>query len=83
MADVREPTPIETEDFDGLADVFGWAKIKGNIACPGSRAGSLLRLIAKADWQEAEIEDVASVSPDDFEDLEERDFVDTLLDEPP
>ena len=37
--------------------------------CPGSRAGSLLRLVASADWAECEIEDMASVSPDDFEGL--------------
>ena len=98
MAAVREPTPAEVDDFDSLANVFEWAKVKGNLACPGSRAGSLLRCIARGDWGNAEIEDVASVSPEDFDtllddwlycsydgnaELDESDFVDTLLDETP
>ena len=69
MAAVREPTPAEVEGFHSLSCVFVWAKVKGDLACPGSRAGSLLRGIAGTDWADAEIEDVATVSPDDFADL--------------
>ena len=68
-AAVREPTPAQVDDFDCLARVFEWAKVKGALACPGSRAGSLLRRIAGDDWEDAEIEDVANVSPEDFEEL--------------
>ena len=97
-AAVREPTPAEVDDFDSLSRVFEWAKVKGDLACPGSRAGSLLRCIAGMDWEDAEIEDVAIVSPNDFDSLlenwlycsyegsttlGEEDFVDTLLDSNP
>ena len=95
LAAVREPTAAETAGFGCLADMFTWARIKGLLACPGSRAGSLLRLLARDDWDTAEIDDIANVSPDDFDrmledwlycsydgntELDERDFVDTLLD---
>ena len=68
-AAVREPSEADVAGFMDLADVFTWAKIKGRLECPGSRAGSLLRLVATSDWAECEIEDMASVSPDDFEGL--------------
>ena len=98
MAAVREPEPSDVEDFDSLSRVFEWAKVKGALACPGSRDGSLLRRIAGSDWAEAEIEDVATVSPEDFDGLlnnwlycgydgnttlGDEDFVDTLLDTQP
>ena len=67
LAAVREPTTAEVDDFDSLANVFDWARISGHLTCPGSRAGSLLRLLAQADWHEAGIDDVANVSPDDFD----------------
>ena len=67
LAAVREPTTAEVDNFLGLADVFTWARIKGRLACPGSRAGSLLRLLAKDDWDTAEIDDIANVAPDDFD----------------
>ena len=68
-AAVREPTTAGVAGFNVLADVFEWAKIKGGLDCPGSRAGSLLRLVAEADWEECGIVDMASVSPDDSERL--------------
>ena len=64
---VREPTAQEVADFFTLRDVFGWARVKGMLTCPGSRAGSLLRAIAGTDWDEAQIDDIANVSPGDFE----------------
>ena len=85
-------------NFGCLSDVFTWARIKGLLACPGSKAGSLLRPLARDEWDTTEIDDIANVAPDDFDhmlenwlycsypgnaELDEAEFVDTTLDEPP
>ena len=83
-AAVREPSDADVAGFRDLADVFTWAKIKGRLECPGSHAGSLLRLVAAADWAECAIEDMASVSPENFERiLGERAFCGDYGDELP
>ena len=66
-AAVREPTKEEVDGFNTLADVFEWARIRGGLACPGSRAGSLLRLLAQHDWFQTDIADVANVAVEDFD----------------
>ena len=66
-AAVREPTEAEIQGFHSVIEVFNWARIGGGLACPGSRAGSLLRLLAHDDWFEAGVDDIAGVSADDFE----------------
>ena len=71
-AAVREPTAAQVAGFGCLADVFEWSRVKGLLACPGSRAGSLIRLIARDEWDTAEIEDIANVAPDDFESMLEN-----------
>ena len=67
--EVREPTDAELAGFLQLGDVFEWAKIKGQLQCPGSRAGALLRLVARGEWQECEIADFATVSPGAYDEL--------------
>ena len=66
--------------------------------CPGSKAGSLLRLLAEDDWEEAGIDDIAGVPMDDFEQIlqawqycsdpdgaafEEHEFINGILDASP
>ena len=66
-AAVREPTEAQVMGFHSIIDVFNWSRIVGGLDCPGSRAGSLLRLLAHDDWFEAGIDDIAGISTDDFE----------------
>ena len=68
-SEVREPTVAELERIVDIADAFAWAKIKGDLTMPGTRAGSLLRLVAQDEWPECEIADFASVSPAAFDAL--------------
>ena len=69
---VREPTAAEIDGFNTLAEVFQWARISGGLASPGSRAGSLLRLLAQDDWSGTDIADIANVATEDFDHLLEN-----------
>ena len=66
---VREPTPDEVASWTTLRQVAAWAKLKGEITWPVSKAGSLVRLLAGVDEEvdDLDISDLASVSPKQFE----------------
>ena len=70
--EVRDPTDEEVAGFRQLSDLLTWAKIKGQLECPGSRAGALLRLVARGEWPECEIADFATVSPGAYDELLEH-----------
>ena len=71
-SDVREPTSEQLQGFESIEDLFAWAKAKGRLDWPGSKAGSLLRVVAGDEWDDVEIDDFASVAPVTYERLHDR-----------
>ena len=74
VIEVREPTAAEVAGFQSLAAIFEWAKVRGQLCFPGTRAGPLLRLVARDEWRDCEISDFATVSPAAFDEMIEEWF---------
>ena len=64
---VREPTPDELKTFWNLSDVLTWGAVKGDPSLEYTQAGSLLQLLAGDEFTTMEGEDLASITPADFE----------------
>ena len=65
MCTVCEPTKGLVDIWTTLQHIAKWAKLKGDITCIPSMAGSLVRLLTgdDEDPSQLEISEVASVSP--------------------
>ena len=71
MSTVREPANGLVDSWATLQHIAKWAKLKGDITCIPSMAGSLVRLLTGEDEDATQLEysEVASVSPQVFEKL--------------